>query len=174
MLDKMEEEKIPIRVRGLSKRFIAKTNPMGWKNPFVSSLKIEMRRVPMENMFTIDEVGDKFPASYWAETDKAIKLYDSAARRKHISSLSLRGGQLFLYCLYRTEVKSDLVFIDRKSYMIEHDIRSNDTYKSAEKDLISNGIISPSIILGVFFVNPHFFFKGSRPKKYPSNVNKVE
>jgi hypothetical protein len=58
--------------------------------------------------------------------------------------------------------------------MQENKISSLNTYKDAIKELIKYGFVNSTTVQDVYWINPEFFFKGDRLKKYSSNVKKED
>ncbi len=56
--------------------------------------------------------------------------------------------------------------------MKEANITSINTYKKGLNDLIRYGVVSQTTIKDTFWINPEFFFKGSRTGKYPDKILK--
>ena len=83
---------------------------------------------------------------------------------------SAGAKSLYIHILYELEYGCDYIEINVKRYMKENNISSINTYKDAVKQLSRYLIIYPSVIKGVYWINPKLFFAGSRVNKYPKNV----
>lgn len=98
------------------------------------------------------------------------KIYTCSKNRKHIMKLSTRAKELYLWLIYELEKNEDYVWINVDRYMEECDISSTTTYQNTIKDLQKFGVICPTVVKDVYWINPLFFFNGSRIEKYPTKV----
>jgi hypothetical protein len=46
-------------------------------------------------------------------------------------------------------------------------------YKKALEELVRYALLAQTVIQGVYWFNPDFFFRGDRLKKYPKNIKLV-
>ena len=141
-------------------------------NPFVANLKIYIRKVPLAGQWKRDEDGDMLPAEMEMEIDPVCKMYINPALRKEVNKLSPRAIDLLMWVVYSTEPGVDWLWLNRKRYMDERGVKAYNTYKDAVRELVGNNFLQPTIYQGVYWINPVFFFNGSRINKYPKNVVK--
>ena len=66
----------------------------------------------------------------------------------------------------------DNIFINYERYCNEFNVAYN-TCTEAVTDLIKAGLITPTLIKRVYWINPLFLFTGNRIKKYPDSVKIV-
>ena len=98
-----------------------------------------------------------------------VKVFNTSKNRKKISSLSSKSKDLFLWLLYSIEESKDYVKIDKERYMEESKTSLN-TFKKSVEELIKESIISSTIYRDIYWINPLFFFNGSRYEKYKDHV----
>lgn len=142
-------------------------------NPFARSLKIPVNELVSGKYWEktdSDGVPVVAPAEMEYEAGNYCKVFIDAARRDMVAMLSARAKDLLLWFIYETETGKDWVWINKGKYMKDNGVKSINTYKSAIKELMSGGYISPTIYQNTFWINPYVFFNGSRLKKYPNNL----
>jgi len=146
-------------------------------NPFVNGdFKIFVRKSLNYEKLSKDNDGDYLPTEDTLEQEKIVKLYVSQKKLNKemnvgVDSLSALGCELFFWITSRLIAGDDYFFLDKKRYMKEKNISSVNTYKKALNDLIAKSIIQPNtIVRGIYWINPKFFFCGSRINKFPKNV----
>lgn len=110
------------------------------------------------------------PVEIELEQQEYVKVYMSADNRKVVGLLSKKAKSLLFWILYRLESGKDYIWINRRQYMEDCFVSSYNTYKSAVRELIRCNILCFSVIRDVYWINPRFFFNGSRVNKYPLKV----
>lgn len=141
-------------------------------NPFSESLVIQVRRVALHKQFKRE--GDLWvQAEMDLEYDQHAKVYCSAQRRQVLNKLPLRSKEMLLWIIQESEHGKDYLWINRGRYMAEMEIVSPITLKTAIKELIRHGIISPTVVTDVYWINPQYVFKGNRVTKFPSKVEVI-
>ena len=146
------------------------------KNPFTQKkiLSIEVSNIIDKSAFTRHQDGVLLHKVITVEREPAAKLYQSPENRKIVSSLSNNAKSLFIHILYRLEPGQDEIILNIKNYMDENKINSINTVKSAITELQQNQIIHQTTQNAkkhtIFFINPNFFFSGSRIKAFPENL----
>lgn len=144
-------------------------------NPFTSKsgLVIPIRNVVQPNRYYKDEEGHLINIEDELEMDEYTKFYKSSKRRLAINKLNLRAKELYLWVMQECDTNKDYFWLNHERYMEENGVSSLNTYKEACNDLIKNGFIGLTITKHVYWVNPNYFFAGSRVKRYPENVVKM-
>lgn len=104
------------------------------------------------------------------DRDESVKLFKIAEIRELHKLLSKSGMELFLYILGNSMRKnSDTI---KLSHRDDHEMPST-SYNRAVKSLVENNLICKKEI-GVYWINPHLFYSGSRVKalkeKYGADV----
>lgn len=140
------------------------------RNPFATNLKIVIRKVAMPGQFKADDEGVYLPVEAEMEVDPICKLYVTTALRREVNNLSPRAIDLLVWVCYSMEAGADWLRLNHKRYMVERRVKSYNTYKDAVRELVGNNFLQPTIYQGVYWINPIFFFNGSRINKYPKNV----
>lgn len=113
---------------------------------------------------------DWLPLDYDLERDKKVFVYTHRSLRESISALSGLAKGLFLWLLYEVEYGRDYIDLKKDRYMFENGLKSEWSYRKGRNELIRYKIICPTVVRGVYWINPAYFFAGSRSKKYPSRV----
>jgi hypothetical protein len=137
-------------------------------NPLAETLEIEASKkaYQVKNKF-----GDADEIRYELEAQPYTKVYAVKGGRKSVDDLELRSKELYLYLLYNLDTGQDVVWLDREWYMERMRIKSVNTYKDAIRGLCEGLFIYPhSSLKDVYWINPAYFFRGSRLSKYPSKV----
>lgn len=130
-------------------------------NLFASKENLKVRVVDV-----YDKDKDK-EVSY--ENDSYCKLFSTPDRRLDVSVLSPSGKSLLIWIMYELDGGKDYFWFNRERYMKECGIKSPTTVTTALKEL-NNKFIQPSNVREIYFINPHFFFTGSRLIKYKDNI----
>ena len=139
-------------------------------NPFLVPLKIPVYKLKAKHEYNIDSEGVLTPKEILLEQTPKVNIYVKTEHRLVVNSLNKNTKELFLWLIYSIETNEDYLWINKTRYMKELGITSINTYKSALKELIRYGIIQYTVITDVFWINPEFFFKGSRIETFPSNI----
>lgn len=152
-----------------------------WNNPFSERFLIRGRKVSFEGEYKYDPEVAKIEGTNglinrtaYIEADEFCKVYTDSSRRKHISKLSPRASQMFLWIMYKLRAGDDLVYINRKSYMHECDV-TKPTFLKATSELCDMNILKPQgKYQDLYWINPLYLYKGNRIKKYKNNVEYKE
>lgn len=137
-------------------------------NPFIDGLTIFVTKSTHKvlNKFDSKDVKERD-----LESTPYTKVFEVNGDRKQMAELPIRSKELYLWMIHTIKSSQDLVWIDKKAYMKLMGISSVNTYKVAVNGLSDGLYIYPHYkIKDVFWINPHFFFKGSRINKYPKNI----
>jgi len=148
------------------------------KNPFTQKkiLSIEVSNIVDKSAFIRHHDGVLLHKVVTVEREPAAKVYQSPENRKIVSNLSNNAKSLLLHIVYRLEPGQDEVTLNIKNYMAENKINSINTVKSAISELHQNQIIyqpkqtAKKYTSCFFYINPNFFFSGSRIKAFPENI----
>jgi len=138
-------------------------------NPHIDKLIIPINRVTLTDRYKRDEdvlINDEMDL----EDTPFSKLYASVVCKDKLYSMSSRAKELYLWFVYEIASGEDNMWLNRNRFMKENNVSLN-TLKGAVMDLISMGIISYTIVKDVYFINPQYFFRGSRVAKYPDNLD---
>ena len=136
-------------------------------NPCTISLQIPVNIVTVPYQYQRDKDDDMLVnVQLELERTEYSKLYTSSERRKLISSLSTASKELYLWLMFEIKYGEDALWINKNRFMIENRTSVN-TYKKAVEELAKYAFIAYTVIKDVYWINPDFFFKGDRLKKYP-------
>lgn len=140
-------------------------------NPLAESLHITGHK-------KIKDVINKFGNADKLETkldgDKCVKIYEVSGYKAKMMKLNIRSKEMLLYIYHIVKYKQDYILLDREDYMKAHEITSINTFKKAIVSLCNEKYIYPHHLpefKDVYWINPAYFFKGSRLAKYPHKVN---
>ncbi len=140
-------------------------------NPFSLSLEIKVKELELLNAYKKE--GDNWmPVTNEIEDTPFTKMFITAERRIIVSNLSPAAKELYLWIMFEIDAGKDALWINKERYMLENHTSIN-TYKKALEDLIRYAIISQTVVQGVYWFNPDFFFRGDRIKKYPKNLKYI-
>jgi len=140
-------------------------------NPFSISLEVKVKELELLNAYKKD--GDEWmPVTNEVEDTAFTKMFITSERRIIVSNLSPAAKELYLWIMFEIDAGKDALWINKERYMLENHTSIN-TYKKALEDLIRYAIISQTVVQGVYWFNPDFFFRGDRIKKYPKNLKHV-
>lgn len=154
----------------------------GLSNPFIINHSFDVRMIKVkDDMVRVKDIsegvilGPKTEVNRILVTDPAkySKVFTQAGFRLHISAIPMQGKALFLWLLYEIEYGVDFVEISKKRFVDE--CKSN--YKllsEGVKQLIDAGLIAPTSVDGVYWLNSMLFFKGDRIAKYPNNLKETD
>ncbi len=139
-------------------------------NPLAGSdFKIPVHKRTDSKVF-INQDGLNLPNEYEVEAEPITKIYKKHDNRKFVARLTTPAKSLYLHLLYEVEYGKDYLWINVSQYMEENLISSINTYKTAVAELVRYNVICPTLVKGVYWINPRLFFCGSRVKKYPKHV----
>lgn len=140
-------------------------------NPFSISLEIKVKELELLNAYKKDG-DDWLPVTNEVEDTPYTKMFITSERRIIISNLSPAAKELYLWIMFEIDAGKDALWINKERYMLENHTSIN-TYKKALEDLIRYAIISQTVVQGVYWFNPDFFFRGDRIRKYPKNLKLI-
>lgn len=144
-----------------------KNEKMG-DNPFVNGLEIYTNKKFKKVTNKYDERDEQ---EFEYEATPYTKVFDVPNDKKNIIDLPIRCKELYLYLIHSLTAAEDYLWIDKKVYMAHMGIKSLNTYKDAVNGLCESSYIAKHTRLAnVFWINPYYFFKGSRINKYPKKV----
>lgn len=135
-------------------------------NPYLATLLIPVR---VWNKKVKSDTGEIITDELDFEYTKYVKVYKKPANRKVINSLSDKAQRLYLWLLQVTQEGEKYLWLNRELYTEENNIKSNTTIVNAIKELVTRQIISKTGVTNYYWINPEFFFSGSRLKAYPGN-----
>lgn len=141
-------------------------------NPLLNRLEITVKKV--RGRQEKDDDGNYHYKEFELDLGRTCKIYIDADTRMLVNSLIPRSKELLLWIMYSLTVGKDYLWLNRERYMSECNVSSKTTYKKAVDDLIMNNFINKTVVSGVFWINPCFFFSGSRVNNFPGNIAESE
>lgn len=139
-------------------------------NPFLSTLVVPVNKIIMSGQYRADKEGLILPVEVELDKDVSCKVFVDAGRRKQMVALTPRAKDLLLWLIYEVDSGRDWMWINYLRYMAECDVRSYNTYKTAVRELCIKNFLGTTVLNHVYWINPHFFFNGSRIAAFPGNV----
>lgn len=132
--------------------------------------------IPATEVFEADiynkETGKTIDGSaHYLEVKEFVKAFINEGCITNTYKMNNRGKEMLLYVIYHLDKACDFIEIDPKFYMGKFKIGSVNTFKKAIKDLVEYKYIHP--IFGkknIYWVNPNYFFRGSRLDFYPDKI----
>ncbi len=150
-------------------------------NPFVSGdFKIVVKTFLDFKELKPDAEGMLLPKETVYEYEKFVKVYVGNKKKNEeadagVGCLNEYGAALFTWILFKLTAGQDWFVLNRQDYMEDRGISSVNTFKKGLNDLSLKGVIAPvTAHRGYYWINPRFFFCGSRINKYPKNVVEYE
>jgi hypothetical protein len=137
-------------------------------NPFSFSLEITVKELEIPRAYQLRD-GLELPVINELEATPFAKMFVSPERRIIVSNLCPASKELLVWLMYELEAGSDFIWINRERYLVENNTSIN-TYKKAVEEVIRYGLLAQTVIQGVYWFNPDFFFRGDRLRKYPKNL----
>lgn len=137
-------------------------------NPFTPNLEIytTKREYKVLNKFKEEDIKE---VEY--EATPYTKVFEVEGGKKQILELPIRSKEMYLYLIHAVKPAQDYIMIDREDYMAKMGIGSVNTFKAALKGLFEAAYLDKhNTIKDLYWINPHYFFKGNRLSKYPKNV----
>lgn len=131
-------------------------------------IELESVRKDEDNIVTYGDTIN-YETIYTIEAENFTKVFTKAAYRLHIMNLSSRARDLYLWLIYELDPGKDYLWLNEERIRTELNVSYN-TLKGALQDLIKEIIIVESAIKGVYWINPLFFFNGSRLDKYQDKL----
>ncbi len=139
-------------------------------NPCTLTLEVPIRKLIKKNQFEKDKIDDIFlNVEVTVEATLYTKMYITADLRKIVSKLTPSAKELYLWIMYEIEAGEEALWINKVRFMLENSTSLN-TYKKAIDELHKKAFIASTTVKDVYWINPNFFFKGDRVKKYPTKV----
>jgi hypothetical protein len=139
-------------------------------NPFEQNLEVWINK---KHKNVLNVYGDKDIIETLLEKTPYTKLYDAPLPDKAtpVDKLPIRSKELYLHILHNIKRGKDWIWIDRVAYMETMDIKAINTFKDAIGHLATGGYVSKhGLITDLLWINPHFFFKGSRINKFKDKL----
>lgn len=134
-------------------------------NPFIGTLTIKVTRRVDDGIYVKDKSGQFYNKEFDSENESPVRVYVSADRRKKLNVLSPNSSKLLNWCMLEFENNQDWFWLNKQRYMDETGVAYN-TYKKSVKELQDHALILKTSYTDVFWINPHYFFRGNRVKFY--------
>lgn len=148
-------------------------------NPFVNnnSFYIEVSVLEDQKSYTQHIDNNEpilLPKKYYFERQKSIKIYKSKQIKNIIlNRLPTCAKDLFYYILFECQTNKDFIILNDSEYIKEFKI-SDKTFKRAIKSLTDFKIIERYQKSECYYINPLYFFSGSRIKNFPDKIKEYK
>ncbi len=143
------------------------------ENPLIESFAVKVREVTQG---TVVQDGQRVLNNVLFEATPYTKIFtntiDGVMPRKKVTNLNDKAQRLYLWLIYEIDSGKDYIWINQARYMEEQGIKSINTYKDAIRELVMNKFLAISVVKSVYWINPAYFFKGSRINKYEDKIIK--
>jgi len=116
------------------------------------------------------KTGEVFNGDIKLEKQEYIKFFNLPEHRKLVAGLSGTAKSLLFFIAYSMESGRDWLKINRKRFMDENGIKSENTYRSALSELMQVNIVYVTANPKYHWINPRLFFTGSRITKYEDRL----
>lgn len=150
------------------------SNPLTFASDFIVRVRDMDKTIDMVDVNAIKDgvitsPPNKIVSRYVVEDELFTKIYSTSALRKNLMGCTPKAKDLLWFIVYELECGKDWLWINKKRYMEESNVSLN-TYKAAIKELVRYNFIQVTLYTDVYWINPMYFFKGDRIKKYPKHV----
>jgi hypothetical protein len=151
-------------------------------SPFTTNLLIPVRYAENKEVYTTDGLGEKKKEEdhdkELREQTPFVKLFRRPDLRAHKAKLSPSAAHLYMWIMDTIPGAVDFISINMQRYIQESrneneprsGTKSANTFRKAITELIDGGFLAKSTIEGTYFINPTYFFFGSRITMYPKNL----
>lgn len=140
-------------------------------NPFLSTLVIPATsRLSFEEFLEADKEGFRGPKPQLLDRSPHVKFFLDSDALPVVNMLSECAKSLFIYILTQMRYAKDYVKIDAKAYGAVTGVRSRTTLAKAKSELYRLRFIEPTAVRSIYFINPAYFFCGSRTRKFRKNT----
>jgi hypothetical protein len=146
-------------------------------NPFRVSLELKATKyvtsIVSKQEASQEENRGEVTSTNLSEIEKYSKVFRTADKRNTIFNLNPSAKCVFLYMVYSVDETKDYIRMNVEIAKSKIGI-SEKTFREAVKELAANKILtSVTGIKEYYWINPAFFFHGSRFNKYPECVKQV-
>lgn len=143
------------------------------RNPNIGTIVIPIKIKAIAGQYKKEEKdGESMVVPNLVKLEKTpiTKVFTSPERRKTIAMLPPGPSKLWLWVQQELEYGKDYICINRDRYMAESGIKSINTYKDALGGLLRTGLLSLTLIPGVYWIDADMVFQGDRIKKYSAQT----
>lgn len=141
-------------------------------NPFIGTLTIKVTKRIDAGIYKTDKDGHLLNKEFDSENETPVRVYVSAERRKKLNVLSPNSSKLLNWCIQEFDNNKDWFWLNKQRYMDETGVAYN-TYKKSVKELQDHALILKTSYTDVFWINPHYFFRGDRIKFFKPHAGVV-
>ena len=144
------------------------TDEMMGDNPFMANVSIPVYKISKK---VVDD-GSVNLETATLEVTAFTKVFEITGYKQRMSELSARGKEMLLWLIHYVPAAKDYMWINREEYMKMNGIKSSHTFLRALEELsLLNYVQLHGFIKDVIWINPLFFYKGSRIKKFPDKLS---
>jgi hypothetical protein len=153
-------------------------------NPFVESpdFALNVRSfLNKEQYVNVKDISDgvitalpnTITTKFLIEQEPYVKVYNRKGYYLHVATLAHTTKSLYLYILYHLQQGKDYIHLNPAKVMEQIMVKDITTYRKCLQDLTIHMFVTPTLCEDVFWINPVFFFNGSRIEKYKHKIVEV-
>lgn len=139
------------------------------ENPFTRTLIIPVSATYSFTAY-VKVDGVKVPKPIYPDKSPHVKLFYDCDAADKVFGLSERAKNLYLYILYSLTSGRDWITLDASRYKTKTGVKSRATLAKAKEELYKARFIDPTSIRSIYFINPAYFFAGSRSVKFSNHL----
>ena len=140
-------------------------------NPFVKPLLIDVTEITSSDTFELSEEGTFVNKIFYQEKVQKIELYYTKGVGDLVAKLSDKAQRLLFHIFYTLDRGKDYTQLNQEHFSRRNNVKSDSTYYNAIKELTMHGFITRTQFPTVYWINPEYFFPGSRVRKFPDNLD---
>ena len=144
------------------------------QKPDLSAIEGKINPFSVSLVIKIHSIAHRLQGGDLKEVDLEKQVFTKVFRSSELRKMKMRLKPSSLYLLTWIEDElppaKDCIWINRKRFMDESGITSENTVIAAIKELRDKGFIQPTTIQQVYWINPAIFFCGSRIRKYRDKI----
>jgi len=140
-------------------------------NPFVENLTLEsVSFCKKESYVSVKSNLNAIVSFYTVDKNGFCKVFNDEHQYERIKLLKHSTRSFLMYIIYHLPSSKDYIRLQFSKVTCDVGIKCPITFKKCIQELIDNEFIKLSECEDVYWVNPLFFFKGSRIEKYKEKV----
>ena len=142
------------------------------ENPFTRTLVVPVSTTYNFTAYVKNADGLRVPKPIYPDKSPHVKVFRDRDGADKVFELSECAKCLYLYILYSLESGRDWIMLNGKPYADRTGVKARGTLAKAKEELWKAHFIEPTAIRSVYFINPAYFFAGSRSVKFHKHLQK--
>ena len=142
-------------------------------NPFLDGFVINVNEGISKTMFKLDADGNyvRFVSLY--DSQRSVRAFVSKESRLKKMALGVNAMKLLVWIQEELDYSKSWVWIDAVRYRREAKVKSLTTLRTAINELVEAEFIERHEKTEQYWINPAYYFCGSRVKQFKDNLNVV-